>query len=54
VGGRALLAYQRGEEGDEALLGAMMIAEHQGANISWMLAWEEWAKAWARMHSRRR
>jgi hypothetical protein len=30
-----------------------MEAEFQGAMISWMQAWADWCKAWAKMHQKR-
>jgi hypothetical protein len=32
----------------------MMEAEYQAAMISWMQAWGDWCKAWAKMHQKRR
>jgi len=30
-----------------------MTAEYQSAMISWMSAWGDWCKAWAKMHQKR-
>lgn len=56
LGARALLAFQRnetidgkpdGDPSEDALLGAIMTAEHQLAGIQTLELLGEWAKSWA-------
>lgn len=39
MGGLALLAFQRGEDSEEAMLGAMMTAEFQAAVVAFIRSW---------------
>jgi hypothetical protein len=54
VGGRALLAFQRSESGPdgeataEALLGAIMVAETQSAQIQLLEAFGKFCEAWSK------
>lgn len=37
------------EQEDLALLGAMMTAEHQGAEVSYVTNWGKWVEQWVKV-----
>lgn len=48
-----MLAFQRGEETEDGLLGAIMMSEFQAYVMSWGEAWEQWVKAWVKTKRKR-
>jgi len=48
------LAFQRGEENEDALVGGMMWAELHRFVLTWGVAWDDWVRAWIKTKKKRR